>query len=137
MSLKLEVGIKYTAVAQSMEIWIFKATNLRNVLHNDPYVQVTVTVGAQKVLEGETPYQSRNLNPQWNQKFQLDNIAKKALTDMSIEFNVIDHNTLRKHFILGKVCLSSLAYGSCGKQWKLMLENDDKLITKSHPIIKY
>lgn len=102
----------------------------------DPYVKINMLYGNQRMAKKKTRLKKRTLNPVFNESFLFD-IPQEGLEDISLEFQVLDHDRVTKNEVIGRLEIGT----SCGEaetsqslHWQEVLQNPRKQIAEWHKL---
>ncbi|KAM5129575.1 synaptotagmin-11 [Mantella aurantiaca] len=137
---ELQVSLSYQPVAQRMTVVVLKAKHLPRVDItglSDPYVKVNVYYGRKRIAKKKTHVKRCTLSPTFNESFIYD-IPSHLLSDITIEFLVIDFDRSAKNQAMGRLILGAHSVTAAGMEhWQEVCDNPRQLIAKWHSLAEY
>ncbi|KAL4646711.1 synaptotagmin-11-like [Arapaima gigas] len=138
---ELLVSLSYQPVTHRLSVAVLKAKHLPKMditgLSGNPYVKVNVFYGRKRIAKKKTHVKKCTLNPVFNESFIYD-VPAELLTDISVEFLVVDFDRTTKNEVVGRLVLGSHSPCPSGAlHWREICENPRRQITKWHNLSEY
>ncbi|KAJ8029816.1 Synaptotagmin-4 [Holothuria leucospilota] len=132
------VSLCHQPAANRLTVVVLKAKNLPKMDVTglaDPYVKINMLYGNQRMAKKKTRLKKRTLNPVFNESFLFD-IPQEGLEDISLEFQVLDHDRVTKNEVIGRLEIgpSCEAETSQSLHWQEVLQNPRKQIAEWHKL---
>ncbi|XP_070543187.1 synaptotagmin-11-like [Ptychodera flava] len=133
----LLVSLSYQPAANRLTVVVLKARNLPKMDVtglSDPYVKIHLMYNNQRLAKKKTRLKKRTLNPVFNESFLFD-VPIEGLQNVSLEFQILDHDRVTKNEIIGRLVIGAKASGEEEKRhWKEITENPRKQIAEWHKL---
>ncbi|XP_077989141.1 synaptotagmin-11-like [Glandiceps talaboti] len=134
---ELLVSLSYQPAANRLTVVVLKARSLPKMDVtglSDPYVKIHLLYNNQRLAKKKTRLKKRTLNPVFNESFLFD-VPIEGLQNVSLEFQILDHDRVTKNEIIGRLIICSKAIGEDERRhWKEIMENPRKQIAEWHKL---
>lgn len=102
---------------------------------SDPYVKINMLYADQRMAKKKTRLKKRTLNPVFNESFLFD-IPQDGLENISLEFQVLDHDRVTKNEVIGRLEIGPTCEPDTSQSlhWAEVLQNPRKQIAEWHKL---
>ncbi|XP_033634877.1 synaptotagmin-4-like [Asterias rubens] len=133
---ELLTSLCYQPAANKLTVVVLKAKNLPKMDVtglSDPYVKIYVMYNNQRLAKKKTRLKKRTLNPVFNESFLFD-VPLEGLENVSLEFQVLDHDRVMKNEIIGRLVIGSKAGENEAQHWTDIIRNPRKQMAEWHKL---
>uniref|UniRef100_A0A667XHP8 Synaptotagmin XIa n=1 Tax=Myripristis murdjan TaxID=586833 RepID=A0A667XHP8_9TELE len=137
---ELLVSLSYQPNSQRLSVLVMKAKHLPSLDITgmpDPYVKVNIHYGHKRIAKKKTHVKKCTLNPVFNESF-IVKVPAELLTDVSMEFLLVDFNRTIKNEVVGRLVLGGQSHMPTGAtHWREVCDNPGRQIAKWHNLDEY
>ncbi|KAH9399581.1 hypothetical protein TYRP_017567 [Tyrophagus putrescentiae] len=136
---ELLVSLCYQPIANRLTVVVLKARNLPKMDLTglcDPYVKLYVFHNGVRIFKKRTHVKKRTLSPVFNESFVFDIPPEEGLENISLQFQVYDHDRVTRNELIGKVDISGRTPGSPAteKHWHEVIRSPRRQIAEWHKL---
>ncbi|XP_017481518.1 PREDICTED: synaptotagmin-4-like, partial [Rhagoletis zephyria] len=136
---ELLVSLCYQPIANRLTVVVLKARNLPKMDLTglcDPYVKLYVFHNGVRLFKKRTHVKKRTLSPVFNESFVFDIPPEEGLENISLQFQVYDHDRVTRNELIGKVDISGRTPGSPAteKHWHEVIRSPRRQIAEWHKL---
>uniref|UniRef100_A0A667XHP3 Synaptotagmin XIa n=1 Tax=Myripristis murdjan TaxID=586833 RepID=A0A667XHP3_9TELE len=138
---ELLVSLSYQPNSQRLSVLVMKAKHLPSLditgMPGNPYVKVNIHYGHKRIAKKKTHVKKCTLNPVFNESF-IVKVPAELLTDVSMEFLLVDFNRTIKNEVVGRLVLGGQSHMPTGAtHWREVCDNPGRQIAKWHNLDEY
>ncbi|XP_038071955.1 synaptotagmin-4-like [Patiria miniata] len=133
---ELLTSLCYQPAANKLTVVVLKAKNLPKMDVtglSDPYVKIYLMYNNGRLAKKKTRLKKRTLNPVFNESFLFD-VPLEGLENVSLEFQVLDHDRVMKNEIIGRLVIGKEAGENEAQHWADIMRNPRKQMAEWHKL---
>ncbi|VEL10085.1 unnamed protein product [Protopolystoma xenopodis] len=113
----------------------FSTKNLLHPVEGDPYVKLYLLCRGKRLVKRKSHIKKRTLNPVYNEAFTFDLPVNIDISEIGVEFSILEWDRMTKNETLGRVVLGTkeivLQTGD-ERHWLEVIRNPRKQIAEWH-----
>ncbi|KER24540.1 hypothetical protein T265_07810 [Opisthorchis viverrini] len=129
-------SLRYVPTSGRLNVNILEAKNLKKMDVgglSDPYVKISLMIGAKRVKKKKTTIKKYTLNPYYNESFAFD-VPFDLIQKVHLIITVVDYDRIGTSEPIGRVVLGCNATGAALRHWSDMLSNPRRPIAQWHTL---
>ncbi|KAF8571214.1 hypothetical protein P879_00607 [Paragonimus westermani] len=129
-------SLRYVPTSGRLNVNILEAKNLKKMDVgglSDPYVKISLMVGAKRIKKKKTTIKKYTLNPYYNESFAFD-VPFDQIQKVHLIVTVVDYDRIGTSEPIGRVVLGCNATGAALRHWSDMLSNPRRPIAQWHTL---
>nr|QQY02550.1 synaptotagmin-4 [Cryptocotyle lingua] len=129
-------SLRYVPTSGRLNVNILEAKNLKKMDVgglSDPYVKISLMIGAKRVKKKKTTIKKYTLNPYYNESFAFD-VPFDMIQKVHLIITVVDYDRIGTSEPIGRVVLGCNATGAALRHWSDMLSNPRRPIAQWHTL---